>query len=240
MSDRVAATRDAWRSGQGPRSANRRPRAPLPEEAGNLLAVDTAASPQGWWEPATVSEAAAAFASAPARWWVAGGYAIELAVGHRVRAHGDIDVLLLRADQLAVQRALPGWEWWAADPPGTRRPWKPGEILPAAVHDIWCRPGPGLPWRIQVMLDECDGTDWVSRHSSQLRRPAGDIGAVTADGVPYLLPELQLFYKAKQPRAKDEQDFAAALPVLDRVQRDWLAAAIACVFGPHPWHPRLT
>jgi hypothetical protein len=35
---------------------------------------------------------------------------------------------------------LAGWEWWAAVPPGILRPWAPGETVPAAVHDIWCRP----------------------------------------------------------------------------------------------------
>jgi hypothetical protein len=75
-------------------------------------------------------------------WWVAGGYAIELAVGRPFRVHSDIDILLLRRDQLAVQHALAGWEWWAADPPGVLRPWAPGEYLVDTVHDIWCRPRP--------------------------------------------------------------------------------------------------
>jgi hypothetical protein len=47
-----------------------------------------------------------------------------------------------RPDQLQVQRALHGWEWQAADPPGTLRPWRPGEYLRAGIHDIWCRPRP--------------------------------------------------------------------------------------------------
>jgi aminoglycoside-2''-adenylyltransferase len=46
--------------------------------------------------------------SAP--WWLAGGYSIELALGRPLRDHGDIDVLLLRRDQGAVQHALSGWE----------------------------------------------------------------------------------------------------------------------------------
>jgi hypothetical protein len=49
-------------------------------------------------------------------WWIAGGCAIELAVGQPVRDHADVDVLVLRRDRLAVQRALPGWDWQAADP----------------------------------------------------------------------------------------------------------------------------
>jgi hypothetical protein len=211
-----------------------------PQGPDNLPDVQRAESPRGSWDPATVSEVVAAFGPVAPRWWVAGGYAIELAVGYPLRPHGDIDVLLLRPDQLIVQEALAGWEWWAADPPGTLRPWRAGEVLSAEVHDIWCRPGPTLPWQIQVMLDESDGPDWVSRRSSQVRRRVDRIGTVSADGVPYLVPELQLFYKAQQPRPKDEQDFAAVLPVLEQSQRDWLAYAIARVYGSHPWHARLT
>ena len=45
-----------------------------------------------------------------------------MAAGRAVRGHSDIDVLLLRRDQLAVQQALPGWQWQAADPSGSLRP----------------------------------------------------------------------------------------------------------------------
>jgi hypothetical protein len=157
-----------------------------------------------------------------------------------VREHTDIDVLLLRRDQLAVQRALPGWQWHAADPPGSLRPWQPAGLLPASVHEIWCRPGPGEPWRIQVMLDESSGSDWVSRRDERIRRPVAGLGSVTADGIPYLAPEIQLLYKGKAPRPKDETDFTAALPVLTGPQREWLRDALGLMYGPgHPWRPRL-
>jgi hypothetical protein len=175
----------------------------------------------------------------PGPWWIAGGHAIELAVGRPVREHGDIDVMLLRRDQLHIQQALRGWEWWAADPPGTLRKWRPGERLPVGVHDIWCRPGPGAPWRIQVMLDESDNGDWVSRRHPGIRRPLADIGMTGSGGIPYLAPEIQLFYKAKNPRPKDEADFTAVLTFLTETQRQWLSSALARTFGDHPWQDQL-
>ncbi|NSC20197.1 amino acid transporter [Streptomyces albus subsp. chlorinus] len=196
-------------------------------------------TPWGPWEPARPSEVAALFAACGAPWWIAGGYAVELAVGHGFREHGDIDVLVLRRDQLAVQTALSGWEWWAADPPGTLRRWCPGETLPAGVHDIWCRPGPAGPWRIQVMLDEAEEGTWISRGDRRVRRPLARLGRVAADGTPYLAPEVQLFYKAHRPRPRDERDFTEVLPVLDDEQRRWLAEALALVHGDHPWRARL-
>ncbi|MBH5338073.1 amino acid transporter [Streptomyces pactum] len=197
-------------------------------------------APYGTWEPASTADVVRWFAPLDGRWWVAGGVAIELAVGHRLRGHGDIDVLMLRRDQAAAQRVLAGWEWWCADPPGRLRPWAPGEVLPVGVHDIWCRPGPDEPWRVQLMLDESDGPDWTSRRDVRVRRPVRDLGARTADGTPYLVPEVQLYYKARSPRPKDETDFEAVLPVLSAPQRRWLADAITLSYGPHPWTDRLS
>lgn len=196
-------------------------------------------TPWGPWDPAPLDEVVALFSPVRSPWWIAGGYAIELAVGHAYRDHGDIDVMLLRRGQLAAQELLPSWEWWAADPPGTLRRWRRGEILPTGVHDIWCRPGPSAPWRIQIMLDEAEGDDWVSRRDDRIRRPVAELGALSADGIPYLMPEVQLYYKAAEPRPKDEQDFAAALPALDNAQRRWLARTLTQAYGRHPWSDSL-
>lgn len=191
------------------------------------------------WDPASPAEVAALFAQLRSPWWIAGGYAIEFAVGHAFREHGDVDVLLLRRDQLAVQEALSSWEWWAADPPGTLRPWLPGEHLAAGVDDVWCRPGPAEPWRIQIMLDASEGAEWVSRRNPAVRRAVAGLGAVSVDGIPYLTPEVQLFAKARGTRPKDEQDFAAALPILDDAQRRWLREALATTYDRHPWLDRV-
>jgi aminoglycoside-2''-adenylyltransferase len=193
----------------------------------------------GIWDPATPSEVHRLFAGVSTSWWLAGGYAIELAVGRPLRDHADIDVLLLRRDQEAVRDALAGWELWAADPPGVLRLWHGDEQLPITVHDIWCRPGPDRPWRIQIMLDESAGGEWLSRRNPSLRRPISTLGRTSADGIRFLAPEIQLFYKAKTPRPKDETDFAAILPHLDTTQRRWLAEAITITYRQHPWLPLL-
>ncbi|WP_164254546.1 amino acid transporter [Streptomyces sp. S4.7] len=196
-------------------------------------------APFGRWDPASLSEVVARFSGLESCWWVAGGFAIELAVGRRIRSHGDIDVLLLRRDQLVAQQALSGWQWWAADPPGSLRPWALDEVLSLEVHDIWCRPGPDDPWRIQIMIDESCGQEWVSRRDPRVRRPISMLGMTSADGVPFLALDVQLYYKAKTPRPKDEEDFDAALPVLTDQQRSWLVDAISKTYGPHPWIKRL-
>jgi hypothetical protein len=182
----------------------------------------------------------AVFAGFEAPWWIAGGYAIELAVGRAVRNHRDVDVLVLRPDQLKVQEALFGWDLFAADPPGTLRPWRNGEILPTDVHDVWCRSNPESPWRIQVMLDDATDSEWVFRRNPAIHRPIAELGTISDDGIPYVAPEVQLLYKAQQPRAKDEADFTAVLPVLVAEQRNWLSSAIQVCYGiDHPWQSLL-
>ncbi|MEU6247792.1 amino acid transporter [Glycomyces sp. NPDC047010] len=190
------------------------------------------ADPAGAWDPPSLHEIQALLAGLDAPWWIAGGWAIELAVGRPVRPHNDVDVLMLHRDHPAIQAVLPDWEWWAADPPGTLRPWRPGEILPHHIHDIWCRPTADHPWSFQFMLDNADGDHWVSRRDPRIRRPIPDIGRTTHDGLPYLAPEIQLFYKSKGPRPKDELDFKAALPILTPEQRQWLDSAINLTRGP--------
>ncbi len=196
-------------------------------------------APFGRWEPAQPTDVAELFGDLDAPWWIAGGFAIELALGRRVRSHVDIDVLLLRRDHLRAQHALTGWEWWAADPPGSLRPWLTGEPLPPGVHDVWCRPGPYTPWRIQLMVDESDGEEWYSRRDATVRRSLTELGALSPEGIPYLAPEVQLYYKAKDARPKDEEDLAAVLPALTDRRRLWLVDALTRTHGAHPWICRL-
>ena len=193
----------------------------------------------GPWEPMSPETVTGLFGQLTNPWWIAGGYAIELLVGHALRSHGDIDVLLLRRDQQQVHQVLDGWDIQAADPPGTLRPWHAGERLPVGIHDIWCREHPDGPWRVQVMLDEADGDEWTSRRDARIHRPIASLGRLTADGTPILAPEVQLFYKAKRKLPKDEIDFAAALPLLDSEARRWLDQSLALTAPGHPWRAAL-
>lgn len=90
-----------------------------------------------------------------------------------------------------------------------------------------------------MLLDGAEGDEWVSRRDARVRLPLERVGRKTADGVPYLAPEAQLFYKAKATRAKDQSDFDAALPLLDTTQRAWLLNALNLYAPQHPWREPL-
>jgi aminoglycoside-2''-adenylyltransferase len=188
------------------------------------------------WKPLSVREVAAVFKSAPFFWCIAGGYAIEFFVGKAVRPHNDIDIFVLRRDAQSVRDFLSTWDCWMADPPGRLRVWPVEETLPSHAHDVWCRKDSSDAWRFQLMFDESTGEAWQSRRDPNIMRPISEIAVTGDSGTRFLSPEIQLFYKAKGQRPKDETDFAAALPKLSLAQRVWLASAIRAAYGSgHDW-----
>lgn len=187
--------------------------------------------PVEMWAGLRPDEVAALLEGLRVPWWLAGGWAVDAAVGRPTRPHGDTDVAVLRRDAAALRRHLAGWDVRLADPPGTLRPWAAGE--PVAGHTAWCRPAPGEPWAVQVLFEDSDGADWVYRRDPRVRRPLRDLGERV------LAPEVQLLYKSTAPRPVDEADLAALLPVLDAEQREWLAGALRLTAPAHPWLARL-
>mgnify|MGYP007135459534 CR=1 FL=1 len=85
------------------------------------------------------------------------------------------------------------------------------------------------------MVADITDDQWLFRRDIRISRPLATIGRRTDDGIPYLTPEIQLLYKAKTPRPKDEADFARTLPYLDGESRQWLVQALALVHPGHPW-----
>jgi hypothetical protein len=193
-----------------------------------------------WWEPITVSQAATIFASTPAPWWIAGGWAIDLFIGHQTRPHDDLDIQILRRDQLVFQETLSNWDLWAADPPGTLRPWQKGEVLDPRIHDIWCRQSPTGPWSLQLMLMDTEEDRWIFRRDRRITKPLAQLTRRSADGIPYIAPEVQLLFKSRpERRDKDDADFDAVVARLDDGQRRWLGETLGLLYLRHPWAIRL-
>lgn len=166
--------------------------------------------------------------------------AIDLFLGRQTRQHADTDVVLLRRDQLEAHGVLVSWQLFKADPPGQLQARPEDEFLPVGVHDIWCRPDPSAPWRLQFMLGESEDETWICRRDDSIRLPIDRLGLTSPDGLPYLRPEVQLLFKANGLRPKDEADFAACLPVLDERARAWLLAGVERCHPGHRWIKRLT
>jgi hypothetical protein len=57
----------------------------------------------------------------------------------------------------------------------------------------------------------------------------------TGDGIPYLAPEIQLLYKARGTREKDQRDFERVMERLGPDERSWLYDALSVVDPQHVW-----
>lgn len=182
--------------------------------------------PFGQWEPLNVEEGLEVFRGAPFDWYLAGGYAVEQFLGQPARDfHDDLDIGIFRDEQLIAQKWLDGWLLYAADPPGTLRLWQPNEYLPVGVHDIWAHRPTVNAWQFQLMVQEVEGLEWYSRRDPAIRGQRSELIQIY-NGLPCIRIEVQLSYKAKGQRPKDETDFAACLPHLDAAARTWLRTAL--------------
>jgi hypothetical protein len=199
--------------------------------------------PDERWQPLSLAETVDLFTGAPFAWALGGGYCVEQFVGAPYRDHDDVDVVIFRDEQLAAQRWLPGWVLYASDPPGTHRLWNVGEYLPFGIHDIWGYREGKAAWEFQFMVAEAEGegedAEWFSRRDPRIRGKRGDLFTVY-NSLPCVRIELQLFYKSRGLRPKDQLDFSQCLPLLSAEQKAWLAHSIR-LMNPngHVWLARL-
>jgi hypothetical protein len=170
------------------------------------------------WTPLAPEEVARLLAPFDGPWWIGGGLAIDLFLGHTTREHADIDVVVLQDHWDSVATVLTGWD------------------LRAGAHEMWARPGPGGPWQVEFVLEDRDGPDWVYRRHPEVRLLLREFGALSADGIPYERPEVVLLYKSEHPEdERNAADLRAALPRLGIGARCWLAGALDLCAPGHPW-----
>ncbi len=190
----------------------------------------------GTWEPLGLEAAIEIFSAAPFRWWISGGLALELHLGHSWRSHEDSDVGVLRRDLDSVHQLLSSWDLHVAAA-GRLTPWR-GEPLDSTRHqnNIWCRRARDGPWVLDVTVGEGSDDNWIYRRDPSVKIPWNLAVLHTADGIPYLAPELQLLFKSKKPRPKDDIDATTVIPELDARRRNELSRLLK---PDHPWQHEL-
>lgn len=159
---------------------------------------------------------------------------MELFRGRYSRPHSDLDVGVLRRDLPSVLCRFSTWEVFEATD-GRLTRLATGCVPSPAAHSLWCRPTSADPWTIELLVDEADGETWVYRRESRVRRPMSTVVRRNADGLPYLAPEIQLLYKSKGSRERDDRDFAQVCPLLAADARRWLQHALELTAPHHTW-----
>lgn len=190
------------------------------------------------WEPLDIADVRSRFESVSVPWWIAGGVAIDLFLGWETRPHADLDVEMFRSDAEALFDVFAGWDLNLKSG-GALTPFIRGQEPAPDVYSVWGRPSKASPWAVEVMLADGDTMEWRFRRDNAIRLVGSRLVRRTDGGVPYCSPEVQLLYKAKMARPKDDVDLVRCLHRLTTRQRDWLADAIARSEPDHPWIPTL-
>jgi hypothetical protein len=185
------------------------------------------------WDATLPHEATDWFGSLSVPWWIAGGWAIDLFLKRQTRPHADLDIGVLRRNVGEVLRSIPGLEAFEArDGVLTRL----SEPMPRPeVNSLWCRASGARQWKFELLLDESEGETWIYRRDLTVRKDLRSLVRHNCTGTPYLSPEVQLLYKAKGARPRDEQDFDAVLPLLSQEARDWLRQSLLRTLPSHSW-----
>jgi hypothetical protein len=176
-----------------------------------------------------------------ANWMVASGWALDLVLGKPTRVHHDLDLLVLRSDQLAVQGRL-AERGWRLDVVENRsyRPWQSGMVLELPITQVHARRDGDF---LDLLLGDTREGEWFFRRQPDITLPVDRLKLVGHDGTPALAPEVVLLFKSsvggKGPRGKDQDDFDRMLPALPESGREWLRDALKRHAPTHEWIARL-
>ncbi|WP_411080462.1 nucleotidyltransferase domain-containing protein [Streptomyces sp. cmx-18-6] len=182
------------------------------------------------WRPERVADR---LDGVDAPWCVAAGWALDLFRGEQSRPHGDLEIAVPAAAFPEIRRRFPEHAFDAA---GSGRVWPAaGAEELAATHQTWVRDPASGQFLFDVFREPHEGGTWICRRNEELRLPYDAIIERTADGIPYLIPELVLLFKAKAARPKDRADFDGTVPLLGRARRAVLGEWLEFVHPGHPW-----
>ncbi len=205
----------------------------LPGGGTGLSSAELEALEARWSSCFAPGEVADRLAGIAAPWCVVAGWALDLFHGTQTRKHGDIEIAIPAASFPEVRARFPGYVFDAPGSDRIRENATPEDL--AAQHQTWLRDPVTDNYLLDVFREPHDGDTWLCRRDETIRFPYRDIIRHTHDGIPYLVPELVLLFKAKNPRPKDQADFDATVPHLTATQRQTLAVLLARVHPGHPW-----
>jgi aminoglycoside-2''-adenylyltransferase len=188
------------------------------------------------WRP---EEAAQRLHGLDLPWCVAAGWAIDLFVGYERREHEDLEIAAPAHAFPRIQALLDDLEFYSTGD-GEVRAIAESPKRFAETHQTWGLDRVAFEWRIDVFREPSVGGEWVCRRDEAIRLPYDELIEHSADGIPYVRPEVALLFKAKAARPKDEEDLRDVLSLLGPSRRALLHDWIAIVHPGHAWLERLS
>ncbi|HZR39785.1 MAG TPA: GrpB family protein, partial [Ktedonobacteraceae bacterium] len=174
-------------------------------------------------------------------WYICGGWALDAFLGRVTRVHHDVDVVMSRADQLALQQYMTARGWKLITPfEGQLQPWPMHMRLELPRHQIHAHRSGAF---IDFQITDVDSGIWRYRREPSIIRDMSRAGLRSEEGIPLLAPELVLLFKSKnttgRERSKDLTDFEKVYTSLEPERRAWLRWALTATDPSHPWIERL-
>jgi hypothetical protein len=93
----------------------------------------------------------------------------------------------------------------------------------------------GEPAEFEFFLNDVAGEEWVCRRNAAVTQPVAEISRRSSTGIPFIVPEIQLLFKAKGHGEKDEHDFRTALSLMNPAQRACLQAGLEVIHPGDAW-----
>jgi hypothetical protein len=186
------------------------------------------------WRPWRPEEAADRLQGLDVPWCVAAGWAIDLFVGHERREHDDLEVAAPADAFHHIEARLDDLDFYVVGG-GEVTTIEESKERFAATHQTWGLDQAAFEWRIDIFREPSVGGQWVCRRNEKIRLPYRELIERTADGIPFVRPEVALLFKAKAARSKDDDDFVDVLPLLAASRRALLRGWLALVHPGHKW-----
>jgi hypothetical protein len=187
------------------------------------------------WEAWRPEEIARLLAGVSAPWCVAAGWALDLFRGEQTREHGDLEIAVPGTAEGfgAVRRALNGYNFEVV---GSGQSWPLDSPAYDVMHQTWVsEPDTGV-YRLDIFREPQRDGAWACRRDETISLPYEQIIRRTETGIPYLIPEIVLLFKARHcAEAKNVADFDGVLPLLAPPAIAWLRWALERVHPGHHW-----
>ncbi|OJJ16808.1 hypothetical protein BKI52_33425 [marine bacterium AO1-C] len=189
--------------------------------------------PYEQWQPYGVAEVSKLRKGVD--WILAGGNALKLFLNKTYRQHADIDILVQRSEQRKIIQSIDQQKLFVATSPGSLTPYDTQEYYNQPIQDIWCLNAGDTAWALQIMLFDVVDNNWVYKRNPAITLPLSQI-YFKKEGIKALRPEIQLLYKSKSIRSKDQLDFEMVVPHLNKEAKSWLKDALSvCYDKVHAW-----
>jgi hypothetical protein len=171
-------------------------------------------------------------------WFFAGGWALDLYLNNKTRAHKDIDIAIFRRDQFYLQEYMKDWVIKKVIPRsngGYMEDWNEGEYLEHPVHELHAFGEGRRPKTMEFLLEEASEKEWIFRRNPDIVMLLSEISLASKEGMNFLKPEIVLLYLATDKSLRSQKIILETFKLLNAKAKDWLSSAIEICRPGHSW-----